>query len=210
MKLERTRLLAMGLIVTLNLGSGMAWAGEFEHRWMVQRALAAVLWEGRQQPLVFFSDIYVQREIGNFTQSTGRMYLSVSDKVTSNYHSGSVYSLSGFYEAQRWRKRWVLNFLEPQSHWLVSLGHDNGVQTRKLNISPSLFLGLAKAMTLPHGQSLQIALGKWFGAMLNESPCVDDYDRQYWCPNLTAWIDRPKPDASSMHFYEFKYQLVFD
>jgi len=34
-------------------------------------------------------------------------------------------------------------------------------------------------------------------------------DREYWCPNLSAWIDRPTLDTQPGKYYELKYQWQF-
>lgn len=160
--------------------------------------------------MVFVSEFYVQREMGHFTQSSGATLLSVPATVTSVYDPSTAHAMAGFYESQKVRKRWVLNYLDTRSHWVFSLGHDSGLVAPKLSVSPALFVGLAKSFVWQKGQRLGVSWGRWFGGRVTERPCQDAYDREYWCPNLSEWQQRPVLDHPVLQYYELKYQWQFD
>ncbi len=75
--------------------------------------------------------------------------------------------------------------------------------------APSTFLGLAKNFEIDKANTMSVSWGQWFGGKVTERPCLDSYDRQYWCPNLSAWIDRPTLDTQPSKYYELKYQWQF-
>lgn len=189
---------------------GAATAGEDDHRLAVQRALWALRSGTQTDPVLFFSDMYAQNENSSFTQSSGHTFMSVPAWTYSLYDPSVAHSMEAFYSSRHIRYRWVMNFVLPSSHWLLSFGHDNGVQTPKLGISPAVFFGMAKSFDLYKNHYLQLSWGQWFGGKVTQQPCFDAYDRAYWCPNLTAWSDRPGLAVPSLKYFEFKYQWLFD
>lgn len=184
-------------------------ANEDDHRWAVNHVWETARTGVHSDPLVFFSELYLQKEAGDFTKNSGRLLLSVPAWTSSTYDTSVKHSLASFYSTRQWRTRWVINYIAPKSQWLLSLGHDTGVQTPKLSIAPAVFLGIAKHIEIHKNHSLQLSWGQWWGGQVSERPCLDDYDREYWCPNLTAWTERPVMTSSAAKYYELKYQWQF-
>jgi len=204
MRCVRISLLCSLLALTAN-----AYAGDEEQRDMVQRILTAARDAQFKMDYPFITQMYVQREQGNFTLSSGRGLLSVNDTVVSAYDQDIAHNISDFYKTKNTRQRWVLNYLETDTRWLLSFGYDSGAQADKLSIQPSVFLGLAKNFELRRDHHLMFSWGQWFGGKVTERPCLDAYDREYWCPNLSAWSERPGLDTSPGKYYELKYQWLF-
>jgi hypothetical protein len=197
-------LLCILVVLTAN-----AHAGDEDQRDMVQRILMASRDVHFKLDYPFVTQMYVQREQGNFTLSSGRGLLSVNDTATSAYDEAITHNISDFYKATNTRQRWVLNYLEPDTRWLFSFGYDSGTQADKLSIEQSVFLGLAKNFELSRDHHLMFSWGQWFGGKVTDRPCLDAYDREYWCPNLSAWTDRPALDTTPGKYYELKYQWLF-
>ena len=192
------------------LHGAMALAGEEEHRHTVQRLLLVAHADPTVLRYPVLSDLYAGKEHGSFTQSSGRSFLSVPDVAYSAYDASISHHIAKFYTPRTARLRWVLNYMEPRTQWLLSVGHDSGMQADKLSISQSSFLGVAKRLDISPTQILNMSWGQWFGGKVTERPCLDEYDRQYWCPNLSAWVDRPTLDTQPGKYYELKYQWQFD
>jgi len=188
----------------------IALAGEEEHRQAVQRLLLVARADSTMLRYPVLSDFYAGKEHGSFTQSSGRSFFSVPDVAYSVYDASISHRLVKFYTPRTARLRWILNYMEPRTQWLLSVGHDSGMQADKLTISKSSFFGLAKTFDISPTQILNVSWGQWFGEKVSERPCLDEYDRQYWCPNLSAWIDRPMLDTQPSKYYELKYQWQFD
>ena len=51
--------------------------------------------------------------------------------------------------------------------------------------------------------------GGWQKERISEQPCVDAYDREYWCPNLIAWSDRKPITSMPLRFAEVRYERHF-
>lgn len=197
------------LLCSLLALTANAHAGDEEQRDMVQRLLTAAQNVQFKMDYPFVTQMYVQREQGSFTLSSGRGLLSINDIASSAYDPTIAHNISDFYNATHTRQRWVINYLEPDSRWLFSLGYDSGTQADKLSIEASVFLGLAKNFELAKQHHLLLSWGQWFGGKVTERPCLDAYDREYWCPNLTAWKDRPMLNTDPGKYYELKYQWQF-
>jgi hypothetical protein len=189
--------------------SQQVFASEDEHRQTVQRMLIMA----RADPMLVrypvLSDLYLMKEHGSFTQSSGRRLLSVPDTAYSPSDQSISYPMTPFYTPRNNRLRWIVNYLEPRTQWLLSFGHDSGLQADKLTVAHSTFIGLAKNLKIDKAHNLSVSWGQWFGGKVTERPCLDSYDRQYWCPNLSAWIDRPTLDTQPGKYYELKYQWQF-
>jgi hypothetical protein len=186
-----------------------AHASDEEHRDTISRVLMASSQSGTNLLYPFITQLYVQREQGQFTLSSGQSLMSVSSSVASGYDASIAHQIGDFYQANNLRQRWVMNYLHPQTHWLISLGYDSGTQADKLSIEPSVFLGAAKNFELAKHHQLLVSWGQWLGGKVTERPCLDAYDREYWCPNLTAWKDKPMLNTDPGKYYELKYQWQF-
>ena len=203
------RCVRLSLLCSLVAFTANALAGDEEQRDMVQRILMAARDVHFKMDYPFVTQMYVQREQGSFTLSSGRGLLAINGMATSAYDQAIAHNISDFYNAANTRQRWVLNYLAPETRWLFSFGYDSGSQADKLSIESSVFLGLAKNFELSRNHYLLFSWGQWFGGKVTERPCLDAYDREYWCPNLSAWIDRPTLDTEPGKYYELKYQWQF-
>ena len=186
-----------------------AHASDDEHRATLQRLMMATSPGSDDLRYPFISQMYLQREQGVFTLSSGQNLISVPNVVNSAYDSSVTHQIGDFYQPKEVRQRWVVNYLLPASHWLVSFGYDSGLQADKLSIQPSVFLGAAKNMTLTQNQYLLFSWGQWFGGKVTERSCMDTYDREYWCPTLVAWKDRPALDTQPGKYLELRYLWLF-
>ena len=203
------RLCILSFMGCVFLLSTHVFASEDVHRQTVQRLLMMARAEPALVRYPVLSDVYLMKEHSNFTQSSGRSFLSVPRRAYSAYDDSIAYPLTPFYTPKNTRYRWIANYIEPFTQWLISFGYDSGSRADKLSVAPSTFLGLAKTFEIDKANTMSVSWGQWFGGKVTEHPCLDSYDRQYWCPNLTAWIDRPTLDTQPSKYYELKYQWQF-
>jgi hypothetical protein len=177
---------------------------------MVERALVAMQEPfNSSAPLWFFSDVYWAHEQGGFTLPSGDYFLRVPAVVFSAYHPDARYPMASRYNAIEPRLRGVINVQWFNQPTLVSLGFDSGVQTEKLRLSPALFLGMGHRLDWDAKTSVLLVGGRWFGGKLTEEPCWDAYERAYWCPNLTAWSERPAMAKEVLGYVAISYRRVF-
>ena len=157
----------------------------------------------------FLSTGELMRETTSFSRSSGSLLTTVAPLATSAYDSSVVYDVASFYKSQNMRLRFIINYAEPVSKVFFSFGYDSGMVAEKLEITKSFFLGLTKGLKIKKNNFLLASAGQWFGGRVSESPCLDSYDREYWCPNLTAWIDRPAVIQRQEKYAEIRYIFLF-
>ena len=109
----------------------------------------------------------------------------------SAYDNTICHDLRGFYRPrQRHVTRASLLILATPA-WGAHLTLRGGVQAPKLSLAPLITLGLMHTQALGGGGSLAIAVETSLGGALRHRPCLDAYNRAYFCANLTAWSDHP-------------------
>lgn len=203
--------LTSGVLVALFLSlSQAAFSANTSHRnYVVKGALLSSM---NQQPLGTVWPSYL-----SLGSAERRYFYDVSDQaiaprprlVRSGYDEAISYDLSDMYSYQKPRAALILNFAITTPGTVYSIGFDSGVRTRKLTLKPSFFVGFAQAYALSSREHFAISFGHWFGGSISESPCIDAYDREYWCANLTAWEDY-KPDYPGQNrFIDLAYVYRF-
>jgi len=186
-----------------------ALANDIEHIRAVELVLIQSIGNPKQSDLPFISTLEIDRENKWFTRSSGRALLNINTDANSAYDSAIKYNIGSFYKSDNPRARMIFNLKEPFTQTLFSLGYDNGMKSQKLDISRSWFAGVARAFELQTHSHLIVSMGAWLGEKVKERPCYDSYDREYWCPNLTAWSDRTVMPNAHERFWQFRYLHLF-
>ena len=84
---------------------------------------------------------------------------------------------------------------------LYSIHLNTGHDTDKYEESPSAQIGVIKRHWF--GQKyLQWNASGTIGGDVKHTPCVDDYNRKYYCANLVAWSDLGKKTFSKSDEYQ--------
>lgn len=180
------------------------------HKDMIVNALKYQAWSGQSIIFPFFSELQVQREVRSFKKINGDDFLSVSPWVTSAYDATSApYEITPFYTSKSTRTRLVVNYFIPSTSILLSGGYDSGSDAEKITVSASKFVGLSTFWRLSSQSALYLLMGAWGDQDVTERPCLDSYDREYWCANLTAWSDHVPLDSARLNFVHLKYELRF-
>ena len=198
------------LLCLLVLHSHGANAIELTHKNYTFNALRKQAWAPQSMPLMFISEIDIRREVNTFSSNSGSMVLNAMAKVTSEYDAtATAYEMTPFYTAANSRKHLISNFAIPNSPFLLSLGLDSGSRSEKIAISKSYFAGFSAYQKLDANSILLFTAGGWQRERIVEQPCFDSYDREYWCPNLTAWSDHSPLSATPLRFLEVRYERRF-
>ena len=180
------------------------------HRANVYGALRYQAWTGNRISLPFISELDVKREISSFASNSGYPLLSAPAKGTSVYDSTSTtYDSTAFYTAKNIRTHFILNYFIPGTPILLSGGYDTGSRAQKISISPASFIGLSSYKRIDSNSAIFFMMGGWQKEKITEAPCVDSYDREYWCANLSAWSDHAPLAPVAFRFVEIKYELKF-
>ncbi len=119
---------------------------------------------------------------------------------TATSYDGEIRSVSEFYEPERTTAE-VGGDIYLATDTKISLGLDGGYQSRKLDIDPTLKIGVDHIIGLSsskdHDLSLRVHGSVSIGGKQNHTPCADSYDREYYCGNLTAWSDFVQPETAN-------------
>jgi len=196
-------------LLIYSLGS-FSFADDLEHRRVIQVAMLAAVQQPEKFKYPFVSTIDSVSERGFFSRSSGYTFLGVNNVVSSYYDSSVRYDISEFYKSKNSRFRFIGNYFVKGYDSFLSWGYDTGAVAEKIEISSSFFLGASKFFTnSKNDRFISLSIGSWFGESVGESPCVDAYNRKYWCPNLTAWEDRPGMNFKQQAFIDFRFIYLF-
>jgi hypothetical protein len=192
------------------LGLQSANAIELTHRNYTLNAMRNQAWTSGPLPFGFVSEIEIRREVNLFSSNSGFAILNTQSKVTSEYdETSNAYAMTHFYTAAKQRQHLISNFVIPNTKALISIGYDSGSRAEKILISKTFFIGLSAYKRLDPKSAIFFMAGGWQKEKITEKPCVDEYDREYWCPNLTAWSDYKPLTTSPLRFAEVRYERRF-
>jgi hypothetical protein len=145
-----------------------------------------------------------------FVTSSAELILSKPRRVCSGYDNTVCQDLSAKY-AQTNVPVLFYGFYKISGDAIFTFGLNTGFDSPKLSVTPSISLGGAKRWYLSSAKTSHIIFegNYWLGGAIMHRPCLDSYDREYYCPTLTAWRDFSY--ASNPKSYSFKlwYQLTF-
>ncbi len=94
---------------------------------------------------------------------------------------------------------------------ILSFGLNTGYSSSKLKVSPSFLIGGAKRFyTSDKKDSHFVVEGNyWLGSNVAHRPCLDSYDREYFCGNLTAWSDFYYDQHPKSYNVKIWYEKIF-
>ena len=181
------------------------------HRVNVYGALRYKAWTDKKIQFPFISEIDLRREVGMFSSNSGvTTLLAAPSKVASIYDSTSTsFDVTPFYTAQNIRAHLILNYFIPDTPILLSVGYDTGSKAQKISISSTRFIGLSSYKRINSNSAIFFMMGGWQREIITETPCVDSYEREYWCANLSAWSDHTPLAPSAFRFIDIKYEFKF-
>ena len=94
---------------------------------------------------------------------------------------------------------------------ILSFGVNTGYSSSKLTVSPSFLIGGAKRFYTSEKKDSHVVIeaNYWLCSNVVHRPCLDSYDREYYCGNLTAWSDfnyDRHPDSYNVKIW---YEKIF-
>jgi hypothetical protein len=160
---------------------------------------------------VWFSSISnLSASSGNLAGADGSPIFSMPAAVASGYDSSVAYDVSGFYQGLRkTRVNFILNYSTETHGEVVSFGFDPGAQSEKATVKRALFVGYTRALVPQKSVILTFSTGAWIFSGMNETPCIDSYDRQYHCRSLTAWSDYSSPKYRTPYYFDLRLGFRF-
>jgi hypothetical protein len=191
------------------LGCANIRANDLDHRKAIQNAMMVSIQDPARLDYPFLSTVDIIKENGRFTRSSGWYLIDVQPVASSAYDPSVAYDITNFYKSKNTRVRFISNYQIPRTGFFVSYGFDSGTKAEKLEVSKSFFVGASQAFNPHKSHFFFYSVGRWYGEKITQKPCLDTYDREYWCPSLTAWKDRPIIQDRQESYADLRYIFVF-
>jgi hypothetical protein len=153
-------------------------------------------------PVPWFVSHFSSTTEGQVTAAGGAVVMNIRSSVPSVYDASTSYEVGKFFRANNNRLSLIANW-GSSAGTIWSIGFDSGYKSQKLKLNHSLFLGATKSWQAKKNQTITLGLGAWLGGGVSESPCMDDYDRQYSCSSLIAWSDRTQLQSNTYRYFDF-------
>jgi len=185
-------------------------ADSFTRNYSIQSSMHS--FNSQIEPMSFWiSSFSSEKKPQYFTSASGSSIMANPVSVTSAYDSSSTrYGVSSFYALQNDHQRLIGHINGFTKGELFSVGYDSGINTQKLNVNNSIYVGYAKTISFTKSSLTTVSIGGWFGGKISESPCIDSYARQYSCQSLTAWSDYKPAYPKALTFIDFRHIWVFN
>lgn len=150
--------------------------------------------------LGWIANIKIDNTPSTYRRNDSEIIFEHKDKAKSIYDSSVIYDINRFYDPKKANIQLGYSFITEKPGRIFSLGYDNGLKTKKLKISKSYFAGYVETFKFDKNDYLTFNSGIWIGGTIKEEPCIDSYDREYWCQNFLAWSDY-EPTYERDNFY---------
>ncbi len=126
--------------------------------------------------------------------------------VCSAYDTSVCADVSQFYKSAN-RQLLRLGFVTAFSpSWGIRTQFTVGAHASKVSVNPRLILGLIGTTPLSGGGSISGEVSASVGGDVRHRPCVDEYDRLYYCGSLTSWEDF---EGKRVRFSEYGVRLSY-
>jgi len=140
-----------------------------------------------QSSYIGLTNIYVgERSIA----AAGESLMTRPERTCSIYDSAICFNTSRFYRPDA--PQIVLSgYAKLDGNNALLFGLDTGYRAEKINVSPAMMIGLSHRHYLSDKRDAQFVVeaAGWVGQSVNHKPCYDQFDRAYYCGNLSAWSD---------------------
>lgn len=127
-------------------------------------------------------------------------------KVCSDYDISVCSDVSTFYQFNQysqWRAT-LVGTLTPDFGTRITV--ITGVDSAKMGVEPRIILGLIGVKHWGSDRTLSTEIYNSFLGSTYHRPCRDDYEREYYCGNLTAWTDFQSKTITSQ---EYGVKVIF-
>jgi len=142
--------------------------------------------------------------------AAGESLMTQPDKTCSIYDSSICFNTARFYQPDL-PQAVISGLVKWDRDNALLLGLDTGFRSDKLTVSPAVMIGLTHRQYLSDKRDAQflIEAAGWVGQSVSHRPCVDQYDRSYYCGNLSAWSDFSYNPHPTNLYLKLWYDVVF-
>jgi hypothetical protein len=149
-------------------------------------------------------------DTSTFISSNAEVFMSKPGKVCSTYDSTVCQDVSDKYTPSNIPLLFQ-GLYQISEDSIITMGFNTGFESSKISVNPSASLGGAHRWYLAanHTSHLIIEGNYWFGAVVTHRPCLDSYDREYFCPTLSAWSEFSYDPYPRSYSFKLTYEKVF-
>lgn len=140
----------------------------------------------------------------------GQSLISRPDRVCSIYDSAICFDVNPFYSSSI-PQILVSGFVMLDGSSAITFGIDTGYSSPKLKVSPAILLGLSKRWFISEKRDAQFTVeaSGWLGQSVSHEPCIDSFNRAYYCGNLSAWGDFSYDPHPTNFYLKLWYEKMF-
>lgn len=130
--------------------------------------------------------------------------------VCSAYSADSCFNIGKFYAANR-PQIGVTGLFGFDNSTMLQWGFNTGYDSPKLTISPAVLVGVAKRFYFNDERASHIIFeaSQWLGGSVKHRPCLDDFNRSYYCATISAWSEFSYDPHPTSAFFKVTYATVF-
>ncbi len=157
------------------------------------------------QPKFGISGVYLSSWVATVND---RPLMGRLTETCSGYDLSVCQNLGDFYKPSAYQFI-MAGFYRVDSDNILAFGVNSGFASQKLTVSPSFLIGGATRFYTSKDKDSHLILegNYWFGSKVAHKPCLDSYDREYFCGNLTAWSEfnyDHRPDSYNIKIWYVK------
>ena len=129
----------------------------------------------------------------------GGTYNSNLPSVAYSY-DGVARDISRFYQDEQ-TNFYIKGHVTFDTGTRVFLGYNSGIDTAKFDVSKSYNIGIAQIIQ----SNWIVSANATIGGKQRHTICIDKYNRNYYCGDLTAWSDFKEPKHEIPYSASIKY-----
>lgn len=136
--------------------------------------------------------------------------MATPNNACSSYDASVCQNVNAFYKPNS-PELIVTGIYKINSDNILSFGLNTGYSSSKLQVSPSFLIGGAKRFYTSNKKDSHFVVegNYWLGSNVIHRPCLDSYDREYFCGSLTAWSDFNYDHHPDSYNVKIWYEKIF-
>jgi hypothetical protein len=139
-----------------------------------------------------------------------RSIMSQLSNVCSSYSPDLCYDVGRFY-TPKFPQVSAVGLFALDGETILQWGFNTGFDAPKVTVSPAIMIGLAKRFYFSEARDshLIIEASTWLGEHVKHRPCLDSFDREFFCGTISAWKDFTYEPHPKSDFIKITYVKLF-
>lgn len=151
---------------------------------------------------------FIQDAQADFKLTHGETYNINLPDVAHSY-DGVARDISKFYKPSNTQFYIGGQWTNRKRDTSILFTYDNGFNSDKLDIQPSLRLGINHVKEIEKNTFITLSGSRKFGGDTKHTSCVDSLGGEFYCGNLTHWSDFKDKDSKDGETYDVGIRLTY-